>query len=65
MKRFIKYFGITVGAIALICISGLLFLFIYASKNIVVNRFATITDHYDGIAISDHYPIVAEVEFLE
>lgn len=39
--------------------------FIYASKNIVVNRFATITDHYDGIAISDHYPIVAEVEFLE
>ena len=37
--------------------------FIYTSKNISVNKFATITDHYDGIAISDHYPIVAEVEF--
>ena len=37
--------------------------FIYASKNVSVNKFATITDHYDGIAISDHYPIVAEVEF--
>lgn len=37
--------------------------FIYASKNVAINRFATIGDHQDGKPISDHYPIVAEVEF--
>lgn len=57
MKRFIKFFGITVGAIALICISGLLFLFIYASKNIDLDMDIKLFEKVGGSSVIEYYSI--------
>lgn len=32
-------------------------------KNIKVNRYSVDTDYYDGVYISDHYPVISEIIF--